>query len=377
MKTCRDIETLLPLYSEDALTNAEKRDVEEHLKACGHCRRELAYLQKAEQLVSEMPDVSEPPWFQQNIMAQVRKEAEKKRFVQKWFYPLRIKIPVQIMATIVIAVLAVYIYRSGENSMKQILPGVQKPAVEMQNDRALPEAPKRPEQSAEPAAPGPDASLSQNVVRNKGTSKDEPRGEAFKSSTETGSKTQPVSEVAAGKAEVANEKKTEQSVAAERYSEEPISAKADKVPSPSIPSRERKSAKEELSDQEKRAGDRMHFSMEKKMKKSTDGSESGAPATPRPMDASLGGTLQVSVSLHVNDIDAAAMLVEKTIAGFDAQISSRQRLAGRMILHFTLPEKHGPVVLSKLKNIGQVIEKQHIFENKDRRVLILLEIIQF
>jgi hypothetical protein len=39
----------------------------------------------------------------------VRKEAGRKSFVQKWFYPLRFKIPVQVAATVVIAVLAVYI----------------------------------------------------------------------------------------------------------------------------------------------------------------------------------------------------------------------------------------------------------------------------
>jgi uncharacterized membrane protein YfbV (UPF0208 family) len=66
--------------------------------------------------------VEPPPWFKQKIMSRVREEAEKKSLAQKWFYPLRIKIPVQIMAAIVIAVFAVYIYRSGDEQMKVVLP---------------------------------------------------------------------------------------------------------------------------------------------------------------------------------------------------------------------------------------------------------------
>ena len=72
-------------------------------------------------------------------MAKVREEAEKKSFVQKLFYPLQIKIPVQIFATVCIAVLAVYIYRSGEDRMKEVVPSsAPAPVVEVQKSQ-LPE----------------------------------------------------------------------------------------------------------------------------------------------------------------------------------------------------------------------------------------------
>jgi glutaredoxin-related protein len=122
MMNCKDVENNLPLYEDNLLSGAEKQAVEQHLKSCSKCAKALAQLKKTGRLVEGLEEVEPPPWFKQKIMSRVREEAEKKSLAQKWFYPLRIKIPVQIMATIVIAVLAVYIYRSGDEQMKVVMP---------------------------------------------------------------------------------------------------------------------------------------------------------------------------------------------------------------------------------------------------------------
>ena len=122
MMNCKDVENNLPLYEDDVLSVAEKQAVEHHLKSCSKCAKSLAQLRKTGKLVEGLAEVEPPPWFKQKIMSRVREEAEKKSLAQKWFYPLRIKIPVQIMAAIVIAVLAVYIYRSGDEQMKVVMP---------------------------------------------------------------------------------------------------------------------------------------------------------------------------------------------------------------------------------------------------------------
>lgn len=122
MMNCEDIENSLTLYEDNLLSDAEKQAIEQHIKSCSKCATAFAQLQKTARLVEGLEEVEPPPWFKQKIMSRVRKEAEKKSLVQKWFYPLRIKIPVQIMATIVIAVIAVYIYRSGDEQMKVVMP---------------------------------------------------------------------------------------------------------------------------------------------------------------------------------------------------------------------------------------------------------------
>ncbi len=85
MKTCSDIKNLLPLYEDGVLSDAEKRLVEEHLAHCDACCRELADLRKAAALVRGLPEAALPPWFEQKIMAQVRREAESR--VKNWFWP--------------------------------------------------------------------------------------------------------------------------------------------------------------------------------------------------------------------------------------------------------------------------------------------------
>ena len=122
MMNCKDVENNLPLYEDDVLSVAEKQAVEHHLKSCSKCAKSLAQLRKTGKLVEGLAEVEPPPWFKQKIMSRVREEAAKKSLAQKWFYPLRIKIPVQIMGAIVIAVFAVYIYRSGDEQMKVVMP---------------------------------------------------------------------------------------------------------------------------------------------------------------------------------------------------------------------------------------------------------------
>jgi hypothetical protein len=146
MKNCKEIENNLSLYLDDMLSGAEKLALEEHLKSCPHCSKVLAQLQKTGNLVSGLKDVEPPPWFKQKIMARVREEAEKKSLVKKWFYPLQVKIPVQVFATVFIAVLAVYIYRTGEDRMKAVIPSsAPAPVAEIQTDKLPEESQKAPE----------------------------------------------------------------------------------------------------------------------------------------------------------------------------------------------------------------------------------------
>ena len=160
MKNCKDIKNSLPLYAESLLSADEKRAVEEHLAECADCSKVLADLKQTAAITQELPEVEPPPWFKQKIMAKVREEAGKKSFAQKWFYPLRIKIPVQVMATIVIVVLAVYIYRSGDEQMKAVLPEVQQPIMEYQQEPTPAEISK-----AKEAAPAPMAEKKSVVMR--------------------------------------------------------------------------------------------------------------------------------------------------------------------------------------------------------------------
>ncbi len=146
MKKCRDIENNLSLYLDDLLSNEDKAAVEEHLQSCPRCAKTLARLSKTKELTNSLNEVEPPPWFKQKIMARVREEAGKKSFIHKLFYPLQIKIPVQIFATVCIAVLAVYLYRAGEDRIQEIVPSsMPAPVIQAQNSQM-------PEQKEESSA---------------------------------------------------------------------------------------------------------------------------------------------------------------------------------------------------------------------------------
>ncbi|HON58674.1 MAG TPA: zf-HC2 domain-containing protein [Smithella sp.] len=141
MKTCKDIEKLLPLYPNDLRSRGEEEMFSQHLASCSSCAEKLAALEKAKALASGLDEMTPPRWLQQKIMAAVREEAAKKSVWEKLFYPLHIKIPVQIAATLVVAVLAVYVYQAGEDTMKKAaVPPA--PVAEIQRERLHPQKPE-------------------------------------------------------------------------------------------------------------------------------------------------------------------------------------------------------------------------------------------
>ena len=87
------------------------RKVNDHLTACARCEQELAALAACQQLVSGLPPVGPPVGFSTRVMAEVRDVAHRPAVWQRLFLPLRIKLPLQATAVVLISVLAVFIYQ--------------------------------------------------------------------------------------------------------------------------------------------------------------------------------------------------------------------------------------------------------------------------
>lgn len=129
--TCREIETILPGYLDDALSADEHRAVAEHLATCQACRATLAELTRSVNLAKGLEDVQPPAWLKAKIMEQVRAEAASNRthgLLRKFFFPLSIKIPLQAIATVVVAIFAFYLYKASAPEL--INPGMQKIPVQ-------------------------------------------------------------------------------------------------------------------------------------------------------------------------------------------------------------------------------------------------------
>jgi len=116
---CNDIQEKLSAYIEGIISSEEKLLIDEHLKACQQCNESLADLKKALEYVQKLEEMEPPPWLTQKVMARVRSEAELKRGIfQRLFYPLHIKLPIEAIAAIFIAITTVYIYKTIQPEMK-------------------------------------------------------------------------------------------------------------------------------------------------------------------------------------------------------------------------------------------------------------------
>ncbi len=145
--TCKEIETLLPALLEGALSVLEKKTVEDHLRACESCSKTLRDLRKSDELVKCLEEVEPPPWLKTRVMARVREEAgQKEGLFRKLFFPLHIKIPIQALAMVLIAVVAWNVYRTGEPEFGRIAP----PEAVQQTKRS-----QAPSESVKEAAPAP------------------------------------------------------------------------------------------------------------------------------------------------------------------------------------------------------------------------------
>ena len=317
MKNCKEIENNLSLYLDDSLSDADKQAVEEHLKSCPHCTKALVQLSKTHTLVNNLAEVEPPAWFKQKIMAKVREKAEKKSFVQKLFYPLRIKIPVQILATVFIAVLAVYIYRAGEEQMKEVVPSsAPAPVMEVQKSQL-------PEQKMKTSA-DENIQKEDHVIEKKETPRKKVREMAADAAKDENGQIVP-------------------DIKADKY----VSAPAAK----SV----------ELSGAE----------LEKKKESNILGTAIKVSRTPHAQSVMQ----RPNVLLKVADINTAAGEVEKLLIKYEAKNINRQITQGKAILTAELKNQKINDFTARLKKIGQIEEGSVHIDNAEENIILMIEIL--
>ncbi len=106
---CERIEKLLSPYLDKNLTGKEISLVEDHLKTCSHCPRELERLKRTIHLVSSLEEVAPPKNFLGAIHRRLKAESGLRRFLDKLFFPLPVKLPLEALAAVLIAVGIIYL----------------------------------------------------------------------------------------------------------------------------------------------------------------------------------------------------------------------------------------------------------------------------
>lgn len=154
------------------------RKVNDHLTACARCKQELAALGACLQSVSGLPPVEPPVGFTARVMAEVRDVAHRTTVWQRLFLPLRIKLPLQATAVVLISVLAVFIYQK-ESRQRELTTTVstESPLQKQDESDKFPSiAGRAPE--AESKAQNPDVAGAQGQRLNRSPHAEKPRAPA-------------------------------------------------------------------------------------------------------------------------------------------------------------------------------------------------------
>jgi anti-sigma factor RsiW len=358
--TCKEIENVLPAHLEDLLPPEKRRAVEGHLAACPHCRQALADLKMAEEVLHGLDEVEPPPFFEQRIMSQVREVAGKKQsLLRRLFYPLHVKVPIQALATLLIAVLGFTVYQQGGPEMKQMAP-LPLPVMEAGKSQGAAGSPAAPS-IAKPARQTPAAASAarerprlaapqrenggkaDRIVGSRAPTREEPPAVA-----ESG-----VPVAAPGEKDVSHDR-------AKALSETPhraIKKEAGRAPE-TFPS-ERK-WKDSLADAGAASGE---------MGKTTT-----APAPSPMMGASTVMRSFMEVTLQVGDMPAAVLEIEKRLDQVGARVIARQHLEGLESLQAEIPAQKVASFLDRLEAIGKVNVTKSPVSAPDGNVTIRLKI---
>jgi hypothetical protein len=333
--TCKEIEVLLPGMIDGALADAEKKRIEAHLESCASCRKAFADLRIADERVKSLEEVEPPPWLKTRVMARVREEAgQKEGIFRKLFYPLHVKVPIQALATVLIAVVAWNVYKTGEPEFRQMTPPpvvVQEaPHAQAPQEAAPAKREESPAAREKKSFAPPPAQVQESAPQRAATVREETTADAEK----------PLGRLreAKGAAEPAKDEGAWRGTGAAGQ------GKADRaLEAPAQDQQQKQKAmKAPVGAAAKEAG-----------------KQEARPAASPMMSAAVSSRPELEITLPARDAEAAAGEVETILKQFNAQAVERQAREGRVVLTARIKTENIEAFRERLKSLGPVQARAH------------------
>jgi len=108
--TCHDAREQLSALLDEALTVAERAALERHLATCADCRRELEQLRGTVALLGRLGPIHAPAGFVDRVMTEAYRPSWIRRLLDALFRPLRVKLPLEAAAVLLVGISALYVY---------------------------------------------------------------------------------------------------------------------------------------------------------------------------------------------------------------------------------------------------------------------------
>lgn len=106
---CEEIKKLLSEYIDDTLDMQMKMLIEEHLATCKACSEELVSLKAYIKELSSLKEVEAPEDFLEKVHERVEQRFKFEKIMRKLFFPIRIKVPLKLVAVVATVLLAIAI----------------------------------------------------------------------------------------------------------------------------------------------------------------------------------------------------------------------------------------------------------------------------
>ena len=348
--TCKEMEDLLPGLIDGALPETEKKRIEAHLEACASCRKAFADLRKSDERLKSLGEVDPPPWLKTRVMARVREEAgQKEGILRKLFFPLHVKVPIQALATVLIAFVAWNVYKTGEPEFRQMAP----PSTAVQ------EAP----QVQAPPEPGP---AQGPAKRDESPAAREKK--AFAPPPAQGKEPEPQRAATVREETTADAEKPLERLRAAKRAAGPL--KDEDAPSGTGAARPGEADRVlEARDQKEKAVKAPVGALAKEA-----GKQEARPAASPTMSAAVSSRPDLEITLPALDPGAAANEVETILKHVSAQAVERQAREGRVILTARIKAERLEDLRETLKSLGPVQERVHVAPRPGGTLTIRIEI---
>lgn len=127
---CSDIRNKLSEHIEGNSPPSQQALIEEHLQSCKQCMLYAAELKKTIKTLKGLDEIEPPAWLTAKVMKKIREEASpRKSWIEKLFYPLHVKLPIEALATLLITVAAIFIFKNMGSELQQMEVQSQAPAM--------------------------------------------------------------------------------------------------------------------------------------------------------------------------------------------------------------------------------------------------------
>ena len=336
---CNDFQQKLSDYIEGIIPSEEQALIEAHLKSCSTCNESLANMKRTMSYARDLDNIQPPAWLREKVMSRIKTETEpKKGFLQKLFYPLHIKLPIEAVAVVFIAVTALYIYKTIQPEVKIAkTPSEVKPQILLQKK----EAPQENAKSDEIVIPSPAPAIPMPPEKALPPSPSATRGPL--------EKVKPLSR--------SFEKAIPSFLPLEKGSEAGFEAKQT-MPSekPAVKNRMEESPQVPTPSQKQNEVIPSAGTLDKDRLKTEASSSSGEAIV------SAKRRKSVTISLRVKDVETAREEIEETLINLDGKIIGTQFIENNEMLVAEIDSQNLEGLFANLKRVGHVTKEVDLRE---------------